>query len=45
METRIEHAASCDELGEAIAGLESLRNDLEHLSRKIPARYQQDVYH
>lgn len=45
METGIERAESKDELREAIAGLESLRNDMERLSRKIPARYQQDVYH
>lgn len=45
IETRIEHATARDELREAIAGLESLRDDMERLSRKIPARYQQDVYH
>ncbi len=45
METRIERAKSSDELREAIQALESLRNDMERLSRKIPAYYQQDVYH
>lgn len=45
METGIERAESNDELREAIAALESLRNDMERLSRKIPAFYQQDVYH
>ena len=45
METGIERAESKQELQQAIAGLESLRDDMERLSRKIPARYQQDVYH
>ncbi len=45
METGIERAESHDQLRDAIAALESLRNDMERLSRKIPAFYQQDVYH
>ena len=45
VETGIERATSHDDLREAIAALESLRNDMERLSRKIPAYYQRDVYH
>ena len=44
VETGIERAESHDDLREAIAVLETLRNDMERLSRKIPAYYQQDVY-
>jgi TRAP transporter TAXI family solute receptor len=45
VETGIERADSGRDLNEAIEALESLRNDMERLSRKIPAYYQQDVYH
>lgn len=45
VETGIERAESHGQLRDAIAALESLRNDMERLSRKIPAYYQQDVYH
>ena len=45
VETGIERADSPSELKQAIEALESLRDDMERLSRKIPAYYQQDVYH
>ena len=45
VETGIERADSPSELNEAIQALESLRDDMERLSRKIPAYHQQDVYH
>jgi TRAP transporter TAXI family solute receptor len=45
VETGIERADSPSELSSAIEALESLRDDMERLSRKIPAYYQQDVYH
>jgi TRAP transporter TAXI family solute receptor len=45
VETGIERADSPSELRSAIQALETLRDDMERLSRKIPAYYQQDVYH
>ena len=45
VESAIENADSDFELNRVIQGLESLRNDMERLSRKIPAFYQQEVYH
>jgi hypothetical protein len=45
VETCIEKAQSEDELNEAVDVLQSLRYDMERLSRKIPAAYQKDVYH
>lgn len=44
VETGIEKADSPDELSRAIQALETLQNDMERLSRKIPAYYQRDVY-
>ena len=45
VESGIERAGSPDELNQAIRALETLRDDMERLSRKIPAYYQRDVYH
>ncbi len=45
VETGIERADSPTGLNEAVQALESLRDDMERLSRKIPAYYQRDVYH
>ncbi len=44
VETGIEKADSPDELSQAIRALETLQDDMERLSRKIPAYYQRDVY-
>ncbi|MHC4401752.1 MAG: TAXI family TRAP transporter solute-binding subunit [Planctomycetota bacterium] len=45
VETGIERAGSSSELRDAIQALETLRDDMERLSRKIPSYYQRDVYH
>ena len=45
VETRIERAGSPAELKEPLDELQSLRDDIKRLSRKIPAYYQRDVYH
>lgn len=45
IENRIDRAGSPQELKEPMQELQSLRDDMERLSRKIPAYYQRDVYH
>jgi TRAP transporter TAXI family solute receptor len=44
VETVIERADSPHNLRQSIRTLETLREDMERLSRKIPAYYQRDVY-
>jgi len=44
VETGIEKADSRETLEEAVRTLETLRKDMERISRKIPAYYQRDVY-
>jgi TRAP transporter TAXI family solute receptor len=44
-ENRLDHCDDAVELRRCLDTLDAMRTDLEHLSRKLPAHLQRDVYH